>query len=108
MSLPKIDEARFEEEVLRSDRPAILDFGAEWCGPCKKLHPIMEELAGELGSAGKFLYVDVAETPRIARNYDVISVPQVLIFRGGKVVDRVVGLAPKAGLKAKIEAQLKG
>ena len=106
--IPKIGDEQFDQEVLASDRLVVLDFGATWCGPCKKLHPIMEELSVELGSTVKVLYIDVGESPKIAQANAVISVPQVLFFKDGKLVDRIVGLVPKAKLKEKIEAHSKG
>jgi thioredoxin 1 len=106
--VPKLSEAQFDQEVLQSDRLVLIDFGATWCGPCKKLHPIMDELASEMGSAVKIFYVDVAESPKIAQNFGVISVPQVVFFQGGKVVDKIVGLVPKPKIKEKIEVLVKG
>jgi thioredoxin 1 len=104
----KIAESQFETEVINSDRLVVIDFGATWCGPCKKLHPIMDELAAELGDSVKIGYVDVGENPAIAQSYAVISVPQVLFFHGGKVVDRIVGLVPKPKIKEKIAIHSKG
>lgn len=106
--VPKINDDQFEAEVTKSDRLVVIDFGATWCGPCKKLHPIMDELAVELGSAVKIFYVDVGESPKIAQNHAVISVPQVLFFQNGKVVDRIVGLVPKVKIKEKIDVHMKG
>ncbi|RJP78064.1 MAG: thioredoxin [Candidatus Zixiibacteriota bacterium] len=103
-----INDTQFEAEVLNSDRLTVVDFGATWCGPCKKLHPIMGELAEEYSSQAKILEVDVGISPQAAQSYAVISVPQVLFFRGGKVIDRIVGLVPKTKLKEKIDQHLKG
>ncbi|MCX6639288.1 MAG: thioredoxin [bacterium] len=108
MSVTQINDSQFEKEVIQSDRLSVIDFGAEWCGPCKKLHPIMDELAAELGSSVNIFYIDVGVSPQVAQTYAVISVPQVLFFKGGQVVDRVVGLLPKPKLKEKIEQHLKG
>jgi len=104
----KITDGQFEAEVINSDRLAVVDFGATWCGPCKKLHPIMAELAEEYKDQAKILEVDVGESPKIAQDHAVISVPQVLFFKEGKLLDRVVGLLPKPKLKEKIDQYLKG
>jgi thioredoxin 1 len=106
--IQKITDAQFDAEVIKSDRLVLIDFGAAWCGPCKKLHPIMAELAEEYKDQAKLLEVDVAESPKIAQDHAVISVPQVLFFKGGKLLDRVVGLLPKPKLKEKINQYLKG
>jgi thioredoxin 1 len=103
-----ISDAQFEEEVIKSDRLVAIDFGATWCGPCKKLHPIMDELAVEYSETVKICYIDVGESPKVAQTYGVISVPQVLFFQNGKVVERIVGLLPKVKIKEKIDVHLKG
>ncbi len=104
--LPKISDQEFDLEVLQSDKPAVVDFGATWCGPCKKLHPILAELSEELGERVKIVEMDVGDSPQTAQKYAVISVPQVLIFKNGEVVERIVGVLPKPKLKEKIEPHL--
>jgi len=106
--VPKITDAQFESEVVNSDRLVVIDFGATWCGPCKKLHPVMDELAAEYQQQVNILEVDVGDSPGIAQDHAVISVPQVLFFKGGKLLDRIVGLVPKAKIKEKIDQHLKG
>ncbi len=106
--IQKITDSQFETEVIKSNQLVVMDFGATWCGPCKKLHPIMAELAEEYKDKAKILEVDVGESPQIAQNHAVISVPQVLFFKEGKLLDRVVGLLPKPKLKEKIDQYLKG
>ncbi|MDP8208932.1 MAG: thioredoxin [Candidatus Electryonea clarkiae] len=96
--MEKITDATFEEEVLKAEGTVAIDFGATWCGPCKKLDPIMEDLAVEYDGRIKVRKVDVGEAPGIAQNYRVLSVPQVLFFNGGKVVDAVIGLVNKPKL----------
>lgn len=103
----KIGDEQFYREVLRSDRLTVVDFGAEWCGPCKKIHPMMAELAEEMGDGAKMVEMDVGQSPQSAQSHAVISVPQILIFKDGKVVERIVGVLPKAKLKEKIESHLK-
>jgi thioredoxin 1 len=106
--IQKVTDSQFDAEVINSDRLVVIDFGATWCGPCKKLHPIMAELSEEYKDQAKILEVDVGDSPQIAQNNAVISVPQVLFFKGGKLLDRVVGLLPKPKLKEKIDQYLKG
>lgn len=106
--VPKIGDDQFESEVIHYDRLAVVDFGAEWCGPCKKLHPIMAELVDEMGDQVKIVEVDVGVSPQTAQQHAVISVPQVLFFKNGSVVERIVGVLPKPKLKEKIEHHLKG
>jgi thioredoxin 1 len=108
MSVPQIGDADFEKMVIQSDKLSVIDFGATWCGPCKKLHPIMDELATEFGESVNIYYIDVGESTQVAQTYAVISVPQVLFFKGGQVVDRIVGLLPKPKIKEKIEHHQKG
>jgi thioredoxin 1 len=105
-NVPKLTDAQFDNEVIQSKKVTVVDFGAEWCGPCKKVHPIMGELFDEMGDRAKIVEVDVAISPATAQKYAVISVPQVLIFKHGEVVDRIVGVLPKAKLKEKIESHL--
>lgn len=104
--VPSIGDDQFEAEVVQSGKLAVVDFGATWCGPCKKLHPIMAELAQEMDDQVKIFEVDVGDSPQVAQKYAVISVPQVLIFKNGEVVERIVGVLPKPKLKQKIETHL--
>ena len=101
-----ITEENFEREVLNSNTLTVIDFGAEWCAPCKKLHPIMAEIASEYGSKIKVGYVDVGITPQIAQRYAVMSVPQLIFFKEGKPMETVVGLNSKQKIMDKIEYYL--
>ncbi len=103
-----LKDSDFEREVLQSDCLAVVDFGATWCGPCKKLHPIISELEVEFDQKVKFFEMDVGESPNTAQKYAVISVPQLLFYKNGDVVERIVGLLPKPKIKEKIEQALKG
>ncbi|MBU0518928.1 thioredoxin [bacterium] len=105
-NVPKITDDQFDTEILQSEIVAVVDFGATWCGPCKKLHPIMAELAEEMAGQVKIVEVDVGDNPDTAAKYAVVSVPQVLIFKNGEVAERIVGVLPKPKLKDKIEAHL--
>lgn len=104
--LTKIGDDKFEEEVMKSDRLTLVDFGAEWCGPCKKLHPIMEDLANQFGEQIKVVEVDVGESPQTAMKFGVTSVPQLLFIREGIIRETVVGLLPKSKIEEKIESYL--
>lgn len=92
-----ITTQNFEEEVLRSEKPVLVDFWATWCGPCMRQGPIVEELAGEGYSVGK---VDVDQEPALAQKYQIMSIPTLIIFKDGKEAKRLVGLTAKDTLKA--------
>ena len=105
-SMIKINDAEFDVEVLASDRLTLVDFGADWCGPCRKLHPILSELAGEYGNRLKVCEVDVGDSPQTAMKFSVTSVPQLLFFKDGIVKDTIVGLLPKSKIEEKIDKYL--
>ncbi|WP_373217216.1 thioredoxin [Ruminococcus sp. 5_1_39BFAA] len=91
-----ITSQNFEAEVLKSDKPVLVDFWATWCGPCRRQAPVIDELAEEGYAVGK---VDVDQEPDLAQQYQVMSIPTLLVFKGGKEVNRMVGLTPKNTLK---------
>ena len=94
---------RFEEVVLKSELPVMVDFGATWCGPCKKVEPVIEEISEEY--AGKMIAVkcDVEECPDTAAKFGIMNIPTVLFFKGGQIVDKNVGAAPKKAFVEKLE-----
>ena len=104
MSKPvEVTDATFDEEILKSDTLAIVDFWAVWCGPCKMIAPIMEEFASEYEGKIKIAKVDVDHNPNIAVKYGIRSIPTVMFFKDGKVVDQVIGAIPKSHFQEKID-----
>jgi thioredoxin 1 len=87
----ELTEANFEQEVLKAEGPVLVDFYAPWCGPCKMLAPLLEQLAGELAGKLKFAKLNVDDAPELSADHEIISVPTLILFRGGKGVDQVVG-----------------
>ena len=107
MSKPiEITDTTFEEEVVNSDTPVLVDFWADWCAPCKMIAPIVEELAEEYDGQIKFGKVDVDSNPKVAANYGIRGIPTLLIFKAGEPVDQVVGAVPKSVLKKRLEESI--
>ncbi len=99
-------DATFEQEVLHSDKPVLVDFTATWCGPCRMIAPIIEELAGEYAGRAVIGKVDIDENPMISMNYGIRSVPTLMIFKGGKPVDMIIGAVGKQKLVEKLNEHL--
>ncbi|MFC0263110.1 thioredoxin [Fontibacter flavus] len=101
----EITDANFEE-ILKSDKPVLVDFWAEWCGPCKMIGPIVEELAGDYEGKAVIGKVDVDSNPAVASALGIRSIPTLMFFKGGQIVDKQVGAVPKAVLANKLDAVL--
>jgi thioredoxin 1 len=102
----EITDANFEELVLNSDKPVLVDFWAEWCGPCRMVGPVVEEIAGEYAGKAIVGKVDVDANPNIAAKFGIRSIPTILFFKGGEKVDGVVGAVPKGTLTSKLDSTL--
>jgi|TARA_B110000908_G_C10257709_1_gene456776 thioredoxin 1 len=106
MSKPvEITDSNFEE-IINSEKPVLVDFWAEWCGPCKMIGPLVEELANEFEGKAIIGKVDVDANPEVSAKFGIRSIPTLLVFKGGEIVDKQVGAVPKSVLSEKIEAQL--
>jgi thioredoxin 1 len=101
-----VSDAEFEDKVLNSELPVLVDFWAPWCGPCRMLSPIVEELAGEYQGQVVFAKMNTDENPATPGHFGIMSIPSLLIFKGGELVDRAVGMRPKPALKAWIDSAL--
>ncbi len=101
-----LSEANWQREVLESPEPVLVDFWAEWCGPCLRLAPIVEQIAQEYAGRLKVGKLNVDENPEVAQRYGIMSIPTLLLFQGGRPVESIVGLQPKAALTRRIDAAL--
>ena len=106
MSVVTVTAENFKSTVVESDKPVLVDFWAEWCGPCRKLSPVIDELAGEMGDPAVFAKVNIEEERTLAAMFQIMSIPALVIFKGGQKVDELVGVRPKAEIREKVEAQL--
>jgi len=102
----EVTDVNFKDEVLNSNVPVMVDFWAEWCGPCKMIAPTVAELAKEYEGRAKVVKLDVDSNYQTAGAYDVRSIPTLLFFKNGQVVDKIIGAVPKQKLKEKLEANL--
>lgn len=102
-----VDQNSFQKSILDSTKPVLVDFWAPWCGPCRAVAPIVEELAKEYSGKAGFAKVNVDEAPLLASQYGVMSIPTIMIFKGGKPAEQVIGYKPKNELKKMLDAALK-
>ena len=100
------DENTFEKAVLRSDVPVLVDFWATWCGPCKAIAPVLDELSGEYASKARIVKIDVDQNPNLAAQYGIRSIPTLFVFKNGEKVDATMGMQPKAQLAALLDKHL--
>lgn len=102
----KLSDENFKQEVLESDVPVLVDFWATWCGPCRMVGPIIEEIAEEYAGKAKIGKVNTEDNANLAGEYGVISIPTMLIFKNGKPVDQIIGAVPKEAITKKIDAAI--
>jgi thioredoxin 1 len=106
MSSVAVNDTDFENEVLKADMPVVVDFWAEWCGPCKQLSPLVDELAAEMAGKVKVVKVNIDESPDAPTKYGVRGIPTLMIFKGGELTDTKVGGMPKSQLSEWVESQI--
>ncbi len=101
----EITDSNFEE-IISSEKPVLVDFWAEWCGPCKMIGPVVEELAGDYDGKAVIGKVNVDENPTVSAKFGIRSIPTLLVFKGGEIVDKQIGAVPKGVLAQKLDAQI--
>jgi thioredoxin 1 len=104
-NLPDVTDATFQSEVLEADGPVLVDFWAPWCGPCRVVHPILEEISNERDEL-RIVSINVDENQQTAATYEILSIPTLLLFKDGEIAKRVIGALPKKRLEAELEPAL--
>jgi thioredoxin 1 len=105
-ALVHVDDGNFDAEILKADKPALVDFWAPWCGPCKAIGPSVEALAVQYKDQVKVAKLNIDDNPKTAQDFGVMSIPTLILFKGGKVLDTLVGLVPKERLEAFLKKAL--
>lgn len=101
-----VSDATFEADVVKSDKPVLVDFWAPWCGPCRMIAPIVEELASEYDGKAKIAKVNVDDNPQISMKFGIRSIPTLMIFKNGQVVEQIVGAVPKGVIEGKLKSHV--
>src|SRR5262245_30886517 len=106
MTTSKVTDKSFEQDVIKADKPVVVDFWAEWCGPCKQIAPALEEISNELGTKVNFVKLNIDENPAAPDRYGVRGIPTLMLFSGGQVAAVLVGLKPKSQIKDWVQSTI--
>ncbi|MDX6198042.1 MAG: thioredoxin 1 [Actinomycetota bacterium] len=105
-NMKTVTDATFASDVLQNEKPVLVDFWAEWCGPCKMVAPVLDEIAGEHGEKLDVVKLNIDENPNVARDYQIMSIPTMAVFQGGQMVKSIVGAKPKAAILRDLAAYI--
>lgn len=106
MAIQHVTDADFQQEVLNNDKPVLVDFWAEWCGPCRVMEPVLEDISSSMADKLVVSKLNVDENPEITQQFQVMSIPTMILFKGGQPVDQLVGAMPKEAVVNKLSPQL--